>query len=157
MVAYQEMYTRETRVNVTEDRALSAKVVAAEQRSGLNVRVPDLHSVGLAFKRVQHLSFHAQPVVQIVYLPERGAPVALCVTQDARSDEEPRLKQVGGMRTVAWRRDRLAYVLLAKDSTLDLTELGVEISREQTPVLYSSDLDWVEPPFNTPSSLDTPS
>ena len=59
---------------------------------------------------MQRLSFHDQPVVQMVYVPERGEPIALCVTPDARPDEAPHAQQIGEMSSVAWRRGNLEYV-----------------------------------------------
>jgi hypothetical protein len=43
-------------------------------------------SQGLTFKRVQRPRFHDKPLVQIVYLPEKGKPVALCVLKEAKAD-----------------------------------------------------------------------
>jgi len=126
---YQTLYTRQTLADVNEDRALSQKVLGeVRQVDGMAVHIPDLRGAGLAFKRVQRLKFHDQPVVQIVYLPERGDPIALCVTQDSRPDEAPRAQQVGDMGAVVWRRDRLGYVLLGKRSTVELSELGRHIA-----------------------------
>jgi hypothetical protein len=102
----------------------------------LDVAVPDLRSAGLAFKRVQRLSFNDQPVVQMVYLPENGSPVALCVTHDGRPDEAPRSQRVSGMNTVVWRHNQVGYVLLAKDSQVDLVELGRHIASGAATNLY---------------------
>jgi hypothetical protein len=46
-------------------------------------------SQGLTFKRVQRPRFHDKPLVQIVYLPEKGNPVALCVLKEAKADAAP--------------------------------------------------------------------
>jgi len=136
---YQGLYSRETLANITEDHALSEKVIGDLRNTDeMSVRIPDLRSAGLAFKRVQRLSFHNQPVVQIVYLPEQGDPVALCVTRDAQADEAPHAQQIGEMQTVAWRRDGLGYVLLGKGSQLDLSELGRRIANESANALYGS-------------------
>jgi hypothetical protein len=101
------------------------------------VVVPDLRSAGLSFKRVQRLSFRERPVVQMVYLPEHGEPVALCVTRDARPDEKPHARQVGELDTVAWRHGELGYVLLGKGSGGQaLMDLGRHIASGQVESLY---------------------
>jgi len=139
---YQQLYSRETLASVTEDSRLTREVVGNLQRAdALPIQIPDLHGAGLSFKRVQRLNFHGQPVVQMVYLPEHGGPVALCVTRDSRPDAELKAGQVGEMQTVTWRRDNLGYVLLvAKDSSIDLERLGQEIASGAAAALYSSAL-----------------
>lgn len=135
---YQTLYTRETIANVIEDRAVTEKVlVDLRQNDGMPVFIPDLSSVGLTFKRVQRLSFHNQAVVQIVYLPEHGDPVALCLTQDAQRDEVPHSREVSDMQTVAWRQGHVDYLLLARGMQLDLPEIGRRIARGQVANLYS--------------------
>ncbi|WP_244098464.1 anti-sigma factor family protein [Burkholderia gladioli] len=87
---YQQLYTRDTVANLTPDPAVSAKIVG-EIRSddGIRLRVPDLSMAGMRFKAIDRLRYDGKPLVQIVYLPERGVPVALCVMKDARPDQGP--------------------------------------------------------------------
>jgi anti-sigma factor RsiW len=103
----------------------------------MSIRVPDLRASGLQFKRVQRLTYHDRAVAQIVYLPERGSPVALCVTQEAGMDQAPHAEQVGDMKAVSWRHDGLGYVLLGKDPHLNLTELARRIVDGSAAALYS--------------------
>jgi anti-sigma factor RsiW len=134
---YQQLYSRETLANVSEDRQLSERVISDLRTvDGLNVRVPDLRSAGLTFKRVQRLSFNHQAVVQMAYLAERGEPVAVCVTRDSRPDEAPRLHQMGELSSVAWRHDNLGYVLLGKGSPQALMALGRRLANGEPPALY---------------------
>jgi hypothetical protein len=95
-----------------------------------------LRSAGLTFKRVQRLSFHNQAVVQIVYLPEHGDPVALCLTRSERPDEVPHARVVEDMRAVEWRQDQLEYVLLGRGAQVDLVELGARIAHGHVMNLY---------------------
>jgi anti-sigma factor RsiW len=138
---YQVLYTRETVASVNEDHALSEKIIGELQSADhLEVAIPDLRGAGLTFKRVQRLSYNNQAVVQIVYLPEKGGPVALCLTRDGRADEAPRSQEIGGMHTVAWRHNQVGYVLLAKDAQVDLAELGKSIAGGAMAHLYG----WVD-------------
>jgi anti-sigma factor RsiW len=134
---YQQLYSRATLANVTEDPALSVHVINdLRAQDGIAVVVPDLRSAALTFKRVQRLSFHQQPVVQMVYLPEHGEPIALCVTPDARPDEPPHAQQVGELNSVAWRRDNLGYVVLGKVPARTLLDLGRRIASGSANRLY---------------------
>jgi anti-sigma factor RsiW len=134
---YQQLYSRETVANVTEDPRLSERVISELRvADGMSVRVPDLRSAGLTFKRVQRLSFHQQPVVQMVYLPEHGDPIALCVTGDVRADENPRAQQVDQLSTVTWRRGNLGYVLLGKAPAQAMLELAQRLASGGTGSLY---------------------
>jgi anti-sigma factor RsiW len=134
---YQQLYTRATVTNVIADPLLTARVIAdLRTEEGLKVRVPDLSREGLSFRRVQRLSFHQQPVVQMVYLPEHGEPLALCVTPEARADEAPHMQQVGELNTVSWRRGSLGYVLLGRGSPQELMDLGHRLAGGDTPALF---------------------
>ena len=134
---YQQLYSRATLANVTEDPALSARVLQdLRVNDGIAVEVPNLRSAALSFKRVQRLSFHDRPVVQMVYLPEHGEPIALCVTPDARSDETPHAQQIGEMSSVAWRQNNLGYVLLGRGPSQALVELGRSIASGSISRLY---------------------
>jgi anti-sigma factor RsiW len=116
---------------------LTARVIADLQTNdGMKVLVPDLSNEGLSFKRVQRLSFHQQPVVQMVYLPEHGEPVALCVTRDARADEVPHAAQVGELSTVVWRQGNLGYVLLGRAPSQALMDLGHRLATGETRSLF---------------------
>jgi hypothetical protein len=67
---YRQFYSRETLADVKADPELSERTAhQIRQDDRLAVQIPDLHSAGLTFKRVQRLSFNNQPLVQIVYLP----------------------------------------------------------------------------------------
>jgi anti-sigma factor RsiW len=137
---YQVLYGRDTVANIREDKASTEQVLAdIHQRDGMPVDVPDLRQVGLKFKRVQRLNYHDHPLIQMVYLPERGDPVALCVIEDKQGDAPVASQQVGEMKTVTWRANRLAYVLLAKDPSLDLQAIGNTIAKGKAAPLYSRD------------------
>jgi anti-sigma factor RsiW len=138
---YQELYSRATLANVREDPLLSARVILDLQTNdGLKVLVPDLRSVGLAFKRVQRLSFRQQAVVQMAYLPAHGEPVAVCVTRDERADAAPLALKLGDLQIVSWRRNQLGYVLVGRVLEADLLEFTQRLALGDAPALYSGDV-----------------
>ena len=142
---YQQLYSRETLADVTEDPQLSERIIG-ELRvvDGMTVRVPDLRSAGLTFKRVQRLSFHRQPVVQMVYLPEHGDPIAVCITRDVRADEDPHVQQIDELSTVSWRRGKVGYLLLGKAPAQSMLELARRLANGDTGSLYGRDRGAVE-------------
>jgi len=137
VVGYQEMYTRDTLANVSDDPKLTAETVSQIRRDdALAVNVPDLRETGLSFKQLQRLRFRNRPVVQIVYLPEHGNPVALCVIGDSRPDQPVQTQQVGSMKVVTWRRGKLSYALLSKDADIGLQAVGAHIADGAGPALF---------------------
>jgi len=136
---YQSLYTRETVANVNEDRPLTEKILGElRARDGIQVLIPDLRGQGLTFKRVQRLNYQDHAVVQVVYLPEHGDPVALCLTRSNGPDQVPQSKVVDGMQAVEWRQDHLDYVLLGRGSQVDLAEVGHQIAHGHVSNLYGA-------------------
>jgi anti-sigma factor RsiW len=129
---YQQLYSRDTIARLQPDVRVTASTVADIRRvDNLALQIPDLRSQGLTFKRVQRLRFHDKPLVQIVYLPEKGKPVALCVLKEARADAAPSNARVDGMAVVAWRRGQLGYALIGEPGTVDLDSLGKQLYNGQ--------------------------
>jgi anti-sigma factor RsiW len=126
---YQELYTRETLSDTSDNPPVDARLLDAIRRDdGLPLAIPDLQKAGLTFKRLQRLRFHGKPLVQIVYLPEHGAPVALCVIKNQADDQSAQSRRVYGMDVVTWNRDKLGYALIGQRSDVDLPALARQIA-----------------------------
>jgi anti-sigma factor RsiW len=137
-VGYQKLYTRDTVAYTEEDAAAAAKIVKdIRSDDKLALRVPDLTSAGLTFKSVQRLRFNNKPLVQIVYLPQNGAPVALCVMKDSKPDQPVATKTVDAMDVATWRQAELSYALIGKSGDVDLAALGKRISNLDMAPLFS--------------------
>jgi anti-sigma factor RsiW len=137
---YQQLYSRETVDQLPPDDAGSAQTVAEiRKQDGLALRVPDLHAAGLTFKRVQRLRFHGKPLVQIVYLPEKGAPISLCVVKDPKPDQEVSQQDVDTMNVVTWRRGELSYALIGAPGNVDLKAMGKQIADSDVNDMFSED------------------
>ncbi|KAB0634208.1 anti-sigma factor family protein [Burkholderia latens] len=132
-VNYQQLYTRDTVAFDPANPAAAAHTIDNIRRDdGLRIHIPDLRAVGLTFKRIQRLNFNHKPLVQIVYLPDKGLPVALCVMKDERPDTVPTRQQVGSMDVVTWRRARITYALIATPGDTDLSAIGKRITDSGT-------------------------
>jgi hypothetical protein len=137
-VSYQQLYTRDTVALDAPAPDVSARTVSnIRHDDGLDLRVPDLSSMGLTFKRVQRLRFHDKPLVQIVYLPQKGAPVALCVTKDAKADAALAQLHLDGMDVVTWRQAKLSYALIAAPGVADLNSIGKQIAASTVGAIFS--------------------
>lgn len=136
-VGYQQLYTRDTVAYADENPAATSKIVDdIRHDDGLALRIPDLSSAGLTFKAVRRLSFNNKPLVQIVYLPEKGPPVALCVTKGAKADQAIASQVVDAMHVVTWRQAELNYALIGKTEGVDLDALGKRISNREMDQLF---------------------
>ncbi|ASW03541.1 anti-sigma factor [Paraburkholderia aromaticivorans] len=137
--SYQQLYTRDTVALLQPDMSATASTVAdINQADNLPVHIPDLRSQGLMFKRVQRLRFHDKPLVQIVYLPQKGKPVALCVLREAKADAAPSSGSVDGMDVVSWRRGELGYALIGEPGAVDLDALGKQLYGGQVAATISA-------------------
>lgn len=137
---YQQLYSRETVAPLVADTDASAKTVAAIRHDDqLAVQVPDLQADGLEFKRVQRLRFHGRPLVQIVYLPKEGAPIALCVMAKTRqSGDRVTGQEIAGMNVVTWNKGELAYALIGNPQGVDLGALGKRIAADRVGKLFDA-------------------
>lgn len=138
-VGYQQLYTRDTVEDVTPDLSAAAKTVNAIRHvDGLDLRVPDLHAAGLSFKGIARLRFQGKPLVQIVYLPKTGAPIALCVMKDMRPDKTIAQQRVDGMNVVSWRKNELKYALIGAPGSTDLDAIAKQILSDSADAMFAS-------------------
>ncbi|RKE36298.1 anti-sigma factor RsiW [Paraburkholderia sp. BL23I1N1] len=138
-VGYQKLYTRETVAYTQEDPEAAAKTVRdIRSDDRLALRVPDLTNAGLTFKSVQRLRFNNKPLVQIVYLPQNGPPIALCVMKDSKPDQPVATKTLDAMDVTTWRQAELSYALIGKSGDVDLAALGKRIANLDMAPLFSN-------------------
>ena len=137
-VGYQQLYTRDTVADTTPDLSAAAKTVEAIRHvDGLDLRVPDLHAAGLSFKGIARLRFQGKPLVQIVYLPKTGAPIALCVMKNMQPDQTIAQRRVGGLNVVTWRQNELNYALIGAPGDADLDAIAKQISNDSADAMFA--------------------
>jgi anti-sigma factor RsiW len=133
---YVALYTRATLADTEASLPLTAKTVADIAREdGLSLRIPDLSQAGLAFKEVQRLRFNGKPLVQIMYLPAQGDPVALCVLPEPKPDQAVSEQRVERMNVVTWRQSELGYALIGAPEGLDLRAVAASIAERRVQAL----------------------
>ena len=136
---YQALYVRETvdlaLNDVNRTRALLA---AFSARQGVPVVVPDLRDAGMTFRHIQRLAFNDAPVIQMVYLPPTGRPLALCVVGANPSGGAVTTRRMEGLEVSTWGRHGLAYVMVADMPRDEATLLAERLASGRTPILYAS-------------------
>jgi anti-sigma factor RsiW len=111
--SYHLMYGRETvqdgGVGLAQVSALKARLRDQHQ---LELKIPDLQSQGLQFVRAQQLQLDGKMVLQLVYLPADGLPVALCLTPATAQAE--RTVSLDGQALHTWFDGGWAYLLVGR-------------------------------------------
>jgi anti-sigma factor RsiW len=136
---YQALYVRAT-VEQAQDDAVRARTLLTDftQRSQVAVAVPDLREAGLAFKRIQRLGYGDLPLLQMVFLPERGNPAALCVLPSKQGDAPLNVRRIEGLSVATWQRAGLAHVFAADMSLAQATVIAEKLITDQFPALHTS-------------------
>jgi anti-sigma factor RsiW len=135
---YQALYVRAT-VEQAQDDAVRARSLLADftQRAQLAVVVPDLRDAGLAFKRIQRLGYGGLPLLQMVFLPQRGNPAALCVLPSKQGDTPLNVRRLEGLSVATWQRAGLAHVFAADMSLAQATVIAEKLITDQFPALHT--------------------
>lgn len=124
VAAYQSLYVRETvsGIEAGDDKVtgLSARLL---EQSDLKVQVPDLEALGYTFVRGQQLAFDGKPLVQLIYLPAEGLPLALCFMIDEGSETPLVLEKHFGLSTAEWRQQNKRFVMVSDASENAMSQL----------------------------------
>jgi anti-sigma factor RsiW len=124
--SYHAMYGRETvldgGVGTAQTEALKTRL---QRQHGIQLQVPDLTAEGLRFVRAQQLQFEGRMVIQIVYLPAQGLPVALCLTPATSQPE--RSLALDGQGAVTWQSAGWAHVLVGQLPLAQLEQLRTRV------------------------------
>lgn len=116
---------------------------------GAEPKVPNLDAEGFTFIRAQLLHFSGEPFVQILYLGETGAPLALYAKMGER-EGSPKEGHVGAVGTIAWAQDGISYLLAGEAEEALLMRIANRIKLESA--APSSKADELPTPAN--SALD---
>ncbi|VVE09593.1 putative transmembrane anti-sigma factor [Pandoraea aquatica] len=134
---YQQLYARDTVASIHVDDSDTERTVnEIHQNDKLDISVPDLRSQGLTFKRVQRLRWQDRALVQMVYLPATGDPVALCVVRDTRPDQSVAEQQIDKMGVVTWRKGQIGYALIGAHGSTDLKAVAKALADGPVSPLY---------------------
>jgi anti-sigma factor RsiW len=134
---YLQLYSSQTVLDARADPGAVARTIDAIRREDrLALRVPDLRDAGMTLRSAQRLRFHDSPLVQLVYVPEDGEPVALCAMKQDGPDQAFDAQAVSGMSVATWRQNEVAYALIAAPGDVDLASLGRRIAERRVDLLF---------------------
>lgn len=111
VAAYQALYVEDT-LNIVEQTAAETQSQLTRVSASLGRELDSAIQVpGLAYKRAQVLGFKGKPLVQLAYLSESGAPLALCIIRSEKSDAIKSMK-LEGLEAASWSDGTFAYLLI---------------------------------------------
>lgn len=130
MARYQKLYTRDTvlsqSTSARDTRAFEANLT---EHLGLAWPVPDLSSLGLTFKLGQMLATDdGRSIVQLIYLPEEGPPIAICVTPSDEADHDLASGDAEGLNFVHWTSKSYSFAIMGKAPTPYLSEIASSVA-----------------------------
>lgn len=124
---YQALYVTETLSSIEPDSASLA--VQLDRGASALGRTLDVAAVGdldgLDLLRAQVLGFDGVPLVQLAYLSETGAPVALCAVKlPADPDDGIRSEVLAGLPSVTWSDGTYSYMIVGDIEPDRLTRMA---------------------------------
>jgi anti-sigma factor RsiW len=126
----QGLLSRES-LEVTLESQGNLDLVAFQlsQAIGPGLKLPNLDTQGYRFMRAQLLRADEEPLAQLLYLGTSGAPLSLYAKKGDES-EAPAFKRYGGIGSVAWSEDGIAYLLAGEADEPALMRLAETIRSE---------------------------
>lgn len=112
---YQKLYVEETVATLTPTPdLLRAQFDRASSELGLPLD-PETYAdlPGLTLKRAQILGLDGNPLIQVAFAADTGAPIAFCITRE-NSDAAAVMTELSGLPTVHWSENGFGYMLIGE-------------------------------------------
>lgn len=129
VAAYQALYVEDT-LSVVEQTPVETQAQLARVAAKLGRDLITATDVpGFSYKRAQVLGFQGKPLVQLAYLTDSGAPMALCIirTQNADALETMRLE---GLEAASWSDGTFAYLLIGGDDAAQVAAAAAHLQAQ---------------------------
>lgn len=108
VAAYQALYVTQTIDEIADSPTdLSGLSGVLGRELAPAMKAPDLQ-----FKRGQLLGFKGKPLIQMAYLSDTGAPIALCIIKKPGEASEIKTSVLEGMNAASWSDGSFAYLLI---------------------------------------------
>ena len=119
---YQLLYVRDTvvpapTISESQKTILETRLTKA---LGSELSILDLSKQQLTFRRGQVLDINGKPLIQLVYLPDDGLPVALCILRSDVADTLPKSGESRSQSFIEWSKNGLSYVIIGKTNKKNL-------------------------------------
>lgn len=109
VAAYQALYVVETLETVPLPNSVDVSGLSETLGRELDAATT---APGLLYKRGQVLGFKGKPLIQMAYLSDTGAPVALCIIRKEGSETAITHSELEGMKAASWSDGTFAYLLI---------------------------------------------
>ncbi len=129
---YQALYVTETLTPIRfEQDVIAAQVKRSGTELGRDIPFEAVSRLdALTLKRAQILGFEGAPLIQLAYLSETGAPVALCAVRlDGSETADVVFETLAGLPSAHWSRDGVGYMLIGDLAAEHLQDLAEELQR----------------------------
>jgi anti-sigma factor RsiW len=112
---YQSLTTAATLAAIPESpQIVSGELAAVGGKLALDLSPDKLVLPEVALKRAQLYEFNGKPLGQIAYLSPDSGPIALCIINNGRGDEDVSFEQREGYNIVFWNTGGRGYMLIGK-------------------------------------------
>lgn len=128
IVAYHEFYAALPPATATGPADPRVMEKWLSQHMHQRVRIPDLSGEGFRFQTARLFVYEEQVIAQIVYEPEAGPPVALCVTASGEGARRLKTLHRHGITVLTWRQGGSQYFVVGAAPATQLRRLSTEIS-----------------------------
>jgi anti-sigma factor RsiW len=128
IAAYHLVYSRETKhlVEVAADRRAELEAWFGD-RLNRSLRVPDLTGQGLRFEGGRLLALNGQPVAELIYSRDKGAPIAVCVTFAETAEASFEIGHHHGIAVGNWVEGGYTYVVAGALPDDGLRRIATEV------------------------------
>jgi anti-sigma factor RsiW len=112
---YHEIYSHETTYLVEVPASKADQLTAwLGERLDREIKVPDLADAGLHFAGGRMLVVNNRPVAELMYIREKGLPIAICVTRIDGKAWPMEVEHHDALRIASWAKDGYAYLVIGE-------------------------------------------
>ena len=129
---YHALYVNKTLAHVAKtEEAANAELDRVTSTIGRSLDKAMLAAKGLDYKRAQILGYKGKPLLQLAYLSNIGAPVALCIYKSGTTKHaDVRSEHRRGLSAAAWSKGGYEYLLIGGQDQALIDAAAAELARK---------------------------
>jgi anti-sigma factor RsiW len=125
---YVQLYDRPTIEAIPSSAAVQAQDLAKASRAlGLDLSAEKVAAPGASLKLARVLHYEGRPVAQLIYLPPRGEPIALCVIKNGKPGYDVEAEERDAISLVHWASRGYEFVVIGKTTKRKLIDLAMGV------------------------------
>jgi len=127
---YVQLYDRSTIEAMPSNAAIQARDLATASKAlGLDFGAGKASAPGASLKLARVLYYEGRPVAQLIYLPPRGEPIALCVIKNGKPGYDVKAEQRDAISLVHWASRGYEFVVVGKTTKRKLIDLAKVVNK----------------------------